>query len=114
MLYRYWCSISHLRLVGVQISPISLASSKTGLLRRFATWVLLAAATVLVVQLLGVDVRSLLMVTGGSSIVAGLASQQLLTNAVSFMQMHPNCYWPRGAVRRAINCREGSLSAVPG
>ncbi|GLC43231.1 hypothetical protein PLESTM_001448200 [Pleodorina starrii] len=57
-------------------------------LNTFATWAIVAVAGVLVVQLLGVDVRPLLLVTGWSSVVAGLASQQLLTNAVSGVQMY--------------------------
>ncbi|GFR39595.1 hypothetical protein Agub_g55, partial [Astrephomene gubernaculifera] len=53
-----------------------------------ATWALLVASGLLVVQLLGVDVRPLLLLTGGGSVVAGLASQQLLANAVSGLQMY--------------------------
>ncbi len=72
---------------------------------RFATWALVLAAGVLVVQMLGVDVRPLLLVTGWSSVLAGLASQQLLANAVSGVQMVGEGYgtvYGAGGRRRAF------------
>ncbi|KAG2448600.1 hypothetical protein HYH02_006491 [Chlamydomonas schloesseri] len=57
-------------------------------LNTVATWALVVCAVVVVVSLVGVDVRPLLVLTGGGGVVAGLASQQLLSNAVSGLQMY--------------------------
>ena len=48
----------------------------------------MVCAVLLVVSMVGVDVRPLLVLTGGGGVVAGLASQQLLSNAVSGLQMY--------------------------
>ncbi len=53
-----------------------------------ATWALVVCAGLVVVSLVGVDVRPLLVLTGGGGVVVGLASQQLLSNAVSGLQMY--------------------------
>ena len=55
---------------------------------RVASWALVVCAVLLVVSMVGVDVRPLLVLTGGGGVVAGLASQQLLSNAVSGLQMY--------------------------
>ncbi|KAG2444831.1 hypothetical protein HXX76_001573 [Chlamydomonas incerta] len=57
-------------------------------LNTVATWALVVCAGLLVVSLVGVDVRPLLVLTGGGGVVAGLASQQLLSNAISGLQMY--------------------------
>ncbi|KAF8062759.1 D-threonine aldolase [Scenedesmus sp. PABB004] len=46
------------------------------------SWVLVVAAALFSMQLLGIDVRPLLAIGGASGIVVGLATQTLLTNAV--------------------------------
>ncbi|PNW88584.1 hypothetical protein CHLRE_01g035750v5 [Chlamydomonas reinhardtii] len=57
-------------------------------LNTVASWALVVCAVLLVVSMVGVDVRPLLVLTGGGGVVAGLASQQLLSNAVSGLQMY--------------------------
>ncbi|EFJ45007.1 mechanosensitive ion channel [Volvox carteri f. nagariensis] len=69
-------------------------------------------AAMLVVQLLGLDVRPLLLLTGWSSVVAGLASQQLLSNAVSGVQMYLDRPFQVGdtiAVLSGITTYEGEV-----
>ncbi|KAG2496192.1 hypothetical protein HYH03_005792 [Edaphochlamys debaryana] len=57
-------------------------------LNTVASWLLVACTAVACAGALGVDVRPLLVLTGWGSVVAGLASQQLLANAISGVQMY--------------------------
>ncbi len=54
---------------------------------RVATWAIVVCGLLLGASAAGVQVAPLLMVTGWGSVLAGLASQQLLANAVSGVQM---------------------------
>ncbi|KAG2448604.1 hypothetical protein HYH02_006494 [Chlamydomonas schloesseri] len=84
-------------------------------LNTVATWALVVCAGVVVVSLVGVDVRPLLVLTGGGGVVAGLASQQLLSNAVSGLQMYMDRPFRVGdtiAVTAGVNTYLGEVVEV--